>query len=33
MKDLFGRAILDYVTTNNSPEDLITETSISKKMK
>jgi ubiquinone/menaquinone biosynthesis C-methylase UbiE len=28
MKDLFGRAILDYVT-NNSPEDLITETSIS----
>jgi ubiquinone/menaquinone biosynthesis C-methylase UbiE len=28
MKDLFGIAILDYVT-NNSPEDLITETSIS----
>lgn len=28
IKDLFGRAILDYVT-NNSPEDLITETSIS----
>jgi SAM-dependent methyltransferase len=28
MKDLFGRAILDYVT-NNAPEDLITETSIS----
>ncbi|PWA06603.1 class I SAM-dependent methyltransferase [Flavobacterium psychrotolerans] len=28
MKDLFGRAILDY-QTNNSPEDLITETSIS----
>lgn len=28
MKDLFGQAILDY-QTNNSPEDLITETSIS----
>lgn len=28
MKDLFGRAILDYQTGNN-PEDLITETSIS----
>jgi len=28
MKDLFGRAILDY-QTGNSPEDLITETSIS----
>jgi ubiquinone/menaquinone biosynthesis C-methylase UbiE len=28
MKDLFGRAILDY-QTNNSPEDLITETTIS----
>lgn len=28
MKDLFGRAILDY-QTNNSPENLITETSIS----
>ena len=28
MKDLFGRAILDY-QTNNKPEDLITETSIS----
>ena len=28
MKDLFGKAILDY-QTNNSPEDLITETSIS----
>ncbi|MBW4362551.1 class I SAM-dependent methyltransferase [Flavobacterium taihuense] len=28
MKDLFGRAILDYLT-NNQPEDLITETSIS----
>jgi SAM-dependent methyltransferase len=28
MKDLFGRAILDY-QTNNQPEDLITETSIS----
>ena len=28
MKDLFGKAILDY-KTNNSPEDLITETSIS----
>jgi SAM-dependent methyltransferase len=28
MKDLFGRAILDF-QTNNSPEDLITETSIS----
>ncbi|WP_394759909.1 class I SAM-dependent methyltransferase [Flavobacterium sp.] len=28
MKDLFGKAILDY-QTNNYPEDLITETSIS----
>lgn len=28
MKDLFGKAIFDY-QTNNSPEDLITETSIS----
>lgn len=28
MKDLFGKAILDY-QTNNSPEDLITESSIS----
>ena len=28
MKDLFGKAILDY-QTNNSPEDLIPETSIS----
>lgn len=28
MKDLFGNAILDY-QTNNSPENLITETSIS----
>jgi SAM-dependent methyltransferase len=28
MKDLFGKAILDY-QTNNAPEDLITETSIS----
>lgn len=28
MKDLFGRAILDY-QTQNSPEDLITETNIS----
>ncbi len=28
MKDLFGRAILDY-QTNNAPEDLLTETSIS----
>ncbi|MES2545875.1 MAG: class I SAM-dependent methyltransferase [Bacteroidota bacterium] len=28
MKDIFGKAILDY-QTNNSPEDLITETSIS----
>jgi 2-polyprenyl-3-methyl-5-hydroxy-6-metoxy-1,4-benzoquinol methylase len=28
MKDLFGKAILDY-QTQNSPEDLITETSIS----
>jgi hypothetical protein len=27
MKDLFGKAILDYQT--NSPEDLITETTIS----
>lgn len=28
MKDLFGKAILDY-QTNNNPEDLLTETSIS----
>ena len=28
MKDLFGKAILDY-QTNNLPEDLVTETSIS----
>ena len=28
MKDLFGKAILDYQTGNN-PENLITETSIS----
>lgn len=28
MKDLFGKAILDF-QTNNTPEDLITETSIS----
>ena len=28
MKDLFGKAILDY-QTNNSPEDILTETSIS----
>lgn len=28
MKDLFGKAILDYYT-NNSPEDILTETSIS----
>lgn len=28
MKDLFGKALLDF-QTNNSPEDLITETSIS----
>lgn len=28
MKDLFGKAILDY-QTNNNPEDLITETDIS----
>ena len=28
MKDLFGKAIFDY-QTNNSPEDLLTETSIS----
>lgn len=28
MKDLFGKAIVDY-QTNNNPEDLITETSIS----
>ncbi|GGA77705.1 SAM-dependent methyltransferase [Flavobacterium palustre] len=28
MKDLFGKAILDY-QTNNSPEDIITETTIS----
>lgn len=27
MKDLFGRAILDY-QTNNAPQDLVTETSI-----
>lgn len=30
MKDLFGKAILDF-QTNNSPENLITETSISEK--
>lgn len=30
MKDLFGQAILDY-QTNNFPEDLITETTISEK--
>ncbi|HWR94864.1 MAG TPA: methyltransferase domain-containing protein [Flavobacterium sp.] len=30
MKDIFGKAILDF-QTNNSPEDLITETSISEK--
>jgi SAM-dependent methyltransferase len=30
MKDLFGKAILDF-QTNNSPEDLITETNISEK--
>jgi SAM-dependent methyltransferase len=30
MKDLFGRAILDY-QTNNHPENLITETDISEK--
>jgi SAM-dependent methyltransferase len=30
MKDLFGKAILDF-QTNNSPEDLITETTISEK--
>ena len=30
MKDLFGKAILDF-QTNNSPENLITETSISDK--
>ena len=30
MKDLFGKAILDF-QTNNSPEDLITETTISDK--
>lgn len=28
MKDLFGKAILDY-QTNNAPQDLVTETSIS----
>ena len=28
MKDLFGKAILDF-QTNNSPEDLVTETNIS----
>ena len=28
MKDLFGKAIYDF-QTNNSPEDIITETSIS----
>jgi SAM-dependent methyltransferase len=28
MKDLFGKAILDYATSNN-PEDIVTETSIS----
>ena len=28
MKDLFGRAILDFLT-NNNPQDIITETSIS----
>lgn len=28
MKDLFGKALLDF-QTNNSPEDLVTETSIS----
>ena len=28
MKDLFGKAILDF-QTNNNPQDLITETSIS----
>ena len=28
MKDLFGKAIFDFYT-NNSPEDIITETSIS----
>ena len=28
MKDLFGKAILDF-QTHNKPEDLITETSIS----
>jgi SAM-dependent methyltransferase len=32
MKDLFGKAILDF-QTNNSPEDLITETSISEEDK
>lgn len=30
MKDLFGKAILDY-QTNNNPENLITETNISEK--
>jgi 2-polyprenyl-3-methyl-5-hydroxy-6-metoxy-1,4-benzoquinol methylase len=28
MKDLFGKAILDF-QTNNSPKDIITETNIS----
>ena len=28
MKDLFGKAILDF-QTHNSPEDLVTETTIS----
>ncbi len=28
MKDLFGKAMYDF-QTNNSPEDIITETSIS----
>lgn len=32
MKDLFGKAILDF-QTNNSPEDLITETTISEEDK
>ena len=32
MKDLFGKAILDY-QTGNKPQDLITETSISEAMK
>ena len=30
MKDLFGKAILDY-QTNNSPEDLLTKNSILEK--